>query len=435
MGGQQKVKRFRQLVSRGLMGLVVVVLSIRSARADEFNDGVNRDDPKFVTASLLVASPGNELFSCVGHAAIRLECPTFKLDYCFSYESERAVDRLPAFFAGKLKMGMFAVKTEEFLSDYRKDGRGARQYVLNLPPKVKRRLWRHMDELSAQGANLPYDYMQRGCAKSVLDCIKSAFAPQTVKGPLLEITQRETFNRELAETHPWNLFFLNAIVGTETDTFTEVVTPRNLLNYLRRAQVDGVPLLTDPGREILPQTLSFEKCLLSPFVAAWFVFALVAAICLLSWTRWSPSRQKEGAFSLFDAMGTIASTCLVRALLVAQFLAGCFFVYLVSASHLPNSCWNWLLVPFNPVMPAAMLASRLARTNGLARTGGGVYALVLVGWVAFMLLAPHAKTDPAYIVLAGVLAVVPLVRASLLARSCPTTRVSKLARTGGEARR
>jgi len=370
-----------------LAAVCLPFLSLGAEGKDGFNDGVNRDDPKFVMASLLIMTPGNELFSCVGHAAIRLECPHFKLDYCFSYESERAVERLPAFFAGRLKMGLFAVKTEDFLAEYRRDGRGIRQYQLNLPPKVKQRLWKHMDDLAAQGAYLPYDYMKRGCAKSVLDCIKAAFAPQMVKGPMLPITQRETFNRELAETHPWNLFFLNAIVGTETDTFTEVVTPKNLLNYLRRAQVDGVPLLTDSGREILPQTLVFEKRLVSPFVAAWLAFALAVAAVVLRW-RW-----------------------VLWAFWAAQALAGCFFVYLVTASHLPNSCWNWLLVPFNPLVPVvaplvrASLLGRLVgqeRASKLARTS----ALILVGWVAFMLFAPHAKTDPAYIVLAAALAVV-----------------------------
>jgi len=359
-----------------VLSLLVSVAGAADPNAG-FSDGIDRNDPKFVTASLLVISPGNELFSCVGHSAIRLECPTFKHDFCFSYESERAVDRLPAFFAGKLKMGMFAVKTEEMMSEYRQDGRGVRQYQLNLPADVKQRLWKHLDLLAMKGADLPYDYMQRGCAKSVLDCLKAAFAPQQVKGPLLPITQRETFNRELAETHPWNLFFLNAIVGTETDTFTEVVTPKNLLNYLRAAKVNGVPLLTDPGRELMPQTLTFEKRLISPFVAAWLVFALAAGAFF-----W-----KRGGFYL------------TRALLVAQGLAGCFFVYLVSASHLPNSGWNWLLVPFNPVMPLVMFM----RARKYACAG---VALILLGWVAFMLLAPHAKTDPAYLVIAGAFALV-----------------------------
>ena len=87
------------------------------------NDGIDRTDPNFVTASLLVMSPGNELYSCAGHSCIRLECPTFNLDYCFSYESESVKEKVLSFFLGKLKMGMFAVPTAEWLKMYEDIGR------------------------------------------------------------------------------------------------------------------------------------------------------------------------------------------------------------------------------------------------------------------------------------------------------------------------
>ena len=35
------------------------------------NDGIDRSDSNFVTASLLVMSLGNELYSCAGHSCIR----------------------------------------------------------------------------------------------------------------------------------------------------------------------------------------------------------------------------------------------------------------------------------------------------------------------------------------------------------------------------
>ena len=57
------------------------------AANDGFNDGIDRSDPNFVKASLLIMSPGDELYSCAGHSVLRLECPKFNLDYCFTYES------------------------------------------------------------------------------------------------------------------------------------------------------------------------------------------------------------------------------------------------------------------------------------------------------------------------------------------------------------
>ena len=43
------------------------------AANDGFNDGIDRTDPNFVTASLLVMSPGNALYSCEEYIAGRKE--------------------------------------------------------------------------------------------------------------------------------------------------------------------------------------------------------------------------------------------------------------------------------------------------------------------------------------------------------------------------
>ena len=110
------------------------------------NDGIDRADPNFITASLLVMSPGNELYSSMGHSCFRLECPKFNLDYCFSYESESAKGRMLSLLSGRLKMGMFEAPTSEYLSKCRESGRGIMQYRLNLPSETKQRLWKYLEE-------------------------------------------------------------------------------------------------------------------------------------------------------------------------------------------------------------------------------------------------------------------------------------------------
>lgn len=331
---------------------------------------VDRTDPNFVTASLLVFGPGDELFSCVGHACIRLECPHFKLDYCFSYESERAVERLPRFFAGKLKMGLFAIPTEEFLKEYVAGGRGLRQYKMNLPPAVKQRLWKIMDDKAAEGANLPYDYNKRGCAKSAYLCIMDALSIAKIErvpwGKDNALTRREKFCEMLKDTHPWNIFFLNAIVGTETDNVEEVVVPRDLLACLRKIRVDGAPIIMDDGVELLPAKTMSRPSHLTPWVVAWLLVAMAIGGFLLK----NPSVDW-----LFLAI---------------QSFAGLFFAYLVSASGLPTSCWNWLIIPFNP-LPLLLWRWRRYWAWG--------FVAVLLAWEAFMLLSPHQLTDPAYLVI------------------------------------
>ena len=101
-----------------LIGFIIASAVLSAAFAadkDALSADVDRSDPNFVKASLVVMSPGEQLFSCAGHACLRLECPTFKLDNCFTYESENVADKVLTFFAGKLKMGMFRVTMADFM--------------------------------------------------------------------------------------------------------------------------------------------------------------------------------------------------------------------------------------------------------------------------------------------------------------------------------
>ena len=350
---------------------------------------VDRNAPDFVKASVLAVGPGEELFSCVGHAAVRLVCPAHELDYCFSYESEKVSDRLGAFFAGGLKMGMFATKTAEFLDEYREDGRGVKEYPLELPPAAKTRLWKILDDLAMKGAELPYDYIKRGCAKSVHDAIKSAIGADVEESPL-PLTQREVFRGELKAAYPWNLFFLNAIVGVETDTFAEVVTPKNLLGWLRLAMVDGKPIVAGEGRELLPRTLPDGASVFTPMSASVALLALVVGFAVLRRT----------------GRGVFAAEIFFRLMLACQFAAGVFFVYLMTASKLPTAAWNWLVVPFNPVMPILAGLAHFRRGVFAARVLPCVFAAVIALWAGFMIFAPHALTDPAWIVTALAYAVI-----------------------------
>lgn len=44
----------------------------------------------FVEASVVIASPGTKLYTVLGHASLRMQCPKYQMDYVFSYEAEDA---------------------------------------------------------------------------------------------------------------------------------------------------------------------------------------------------------------------------------------------------------------------------------------------------------------------------------------------------------
>ena len=341
-----------------------------------FNDGIDRTDPDFVTASLLVMSPGDELYSCAGHSCIRLECPKFGLDYCFSYESEGVSDKIFTFFMGKLKMGMFAIPTADYLKLGRESGRGVMQYRLNLPPDAKQRLWKLLDGKVAEGPCLEYDYMERGCAQAAMKVLREAANPyemQVAEWPEKYATHsRHELLEEAITAYPWQTFLLYTICGATTDDdmskFRKVVIPRDLLAILKIAKIRNEPIITDEGVELLPVMGDSGKSrpLFTPFIVA--LLALAAAVL--------------NFFARFAWLNIV--------FIIFQSVLGLFLTYMVCFSNLTAMGWNWLIVPFN-LLP--LIFWRWRQKWALW------FAAVLVLWEIGMIVYPHRLTDPAYLVL------------------------------------
>lgn len=332
-------------------------------------------DEDFVIASVIVADPGAVLYSRVGHVALHMQCPTHKLDYVFSYESEDVRGKVPAFLAGRLKMGMFAIPTDEYLAQYRLEGRGVREYRLNLPIHVKQELWRVLDNHMMEGANLPYDYITHGCAHSTLMMIKEALDTIAIDygewpGRFHKLNRRELTALQLADNSPWTWFFLNLIcngaINDECPMEDKLIMPTDLIEMLQQAQVQGHPLLDSEPHRVLEGAPVPERGFLSPLAVA-IVLLLLTIACFLFRKSWMD-----------------------YVLLVLQTLLGLVTIYLVFFSTLCCTEWSWLIVPFNPL---PLVAWKWRRHWALP------YAIILVLWLLFVAVWPHSLTDWPYIVL------------------------------------
>lgn len=373
-------------------------LSGRAAVSDE----VDRASPDFIRASLLVCGPGGSLYGCVGHAAIRLRCPHYGLDNVFSCEGEPIANQVLRFFAGDLKMGMFAVPAETFLREYRDAGRSVVQYPLALSPAAKVRLWKLLDERVAEGALLPYDYVKRGCAHVALRSILQAVEPEsaeTDRPPRQAGRTRRDILVDALVGHPWSRLLVCLIAGPEADRINAptdvVVMPADLVDYLRGLRVGGGPVLRDPCEEIHPQTAHDAGWgrILSPMSCS--VLLLVLSVAGLFRGR----KPIHGGLLALQAVLAVLET------------------YVCAFSCLPASGWNVSLVLFNP-LPFAFWMWRKA--------WGAPYAAVLVAWSVWMCASPHRLTDPALPVLALAYAVVYAVYAPSRAFRWLTTSRGRL---------
>lgn len=243
--------------------------------AQGFNDTIDRLDPDFVTVSLCVADPTDykdDVLGVVGHAFLRLQCPIFGLDHCFSYEGESVNDNMFKYLSGQTKMGMFRVQTDEYLKDFRKWNRSVHEYRLNMPPEAEQRLWEIMDNHTTNRISLRHDLNKYGCAITVVRYVKQALGETPiVYAPNAELecmTSREIMCRSL-ENQPWlRLLYWMVTDNTSRDIPLDekLVVPAELAEVWQQATVEDQPFAVYIGDIVEGAPLNNTKPWFTPQV-------------------------------------------------------------------------------------------------------------------------------------------------------------------------
>ena len=374
--------------------LGLMVLLSMTAWGQSLDDGIDRTADDFVHAGLIIADPGSVLYSVLGHACLHLQCPAYGMDYIFTYESEDVKGKVFRFLLNDLRMGMFIMPPTDYVATYAAEGRGVREYALNLPPEVKSELWRMCDERVAQGIDLAYDPVKRGCAISVVhsveDAIKSAnrrtgkdyHIQYPAWGAPFDRTLREIFYDNAP--HGWGLFWCMTIVGGIVDKphlphKEKLICPKELADTWQQCTIDGKPLLSHEAK-VLCEGDGGSSEPFTPLYASLIVLAL--ALLSVCWKQ-----------PYIDWI-----------LLALQTIFGCLIVWLW-LMPLAATGWSWLVIPFNP-LPALFWKWR--------RYWALPYAGVIFLWCAVMageLLWGHVLVDWPHILLAITFALLLLKRA------------------------
>ena len=346
-----------------------------------FNDNINRLADDFVDVYVVVSTPGDVLYSILGHAALYLVCDTFDLEYIYSYESESVQGKVFRFLLNDLKMGMTAILMKDYLAPYKDEGRGVCGYKLNLPPEVEIELWRVLDTRLEEGMELQYDYIKRGCAISIVDNIQEAirranqqygttyqidYAPW---GSESDRTLREIFYDNAP--HGWGLFYCMTLVGGQVDNpklpkEEKLICPNELVATWQQAKIYNNALLSSDKITFLSAQKEYKTEPFTPLYAS--IVLLLLSLFNVAWRR-----------PYFDWL-----------LLAIQTLLGVLMVWLLF-SPLPGSEWSWLIIVFNP-LPLVFWKWRQHWSMW--------YILIIVVWCMGMLLAPHRLVEYAHIFLA-----------------------------------
>lgn len=350
--------------------MMMIAMPFMVSAQDFDNEEVDRSAPDFVTASLCISDPGEVLYSSLGHAFFRMQCPTYDMDNCYSFESEDVSEKVLTFLMGKLKMGLFNIRTKDFLDIYREEGRPTKQYQLNLPPDVKQELWRLLDEEAAKGPNQLYDYNKRCCAQ---ECLRSVLG--AAKGHDVTILRfpEETKNRRMRIVHdymkdyPWNRFFFSTLVAYDEydrdDYIHKIIIPNTLVELLQNTEIDGHRVITHPPTVLLESRGSVSQNIITPSLIA-SIFVILSLLNF--WFR-------KNAIDIV-------------LLSIAMFF-GFVQLLLIFCTDLPCLEWSWILVGFNP-LPLFIWKWRHKWAKYMV--------VFLCAWILLMALHPQRLVDWSY---------------------------------------
>lgn len=335
------------------------------------------DSSNFVKASLMVVSPGNNIYSALGHCAIRLECPIHELDYCFSFGTNNVTGSdFVKFFTGELKAGFVAIPSKEFIAEYSREGREVKQTELNLTLHEQQRLWEMLDKGMVEGDYRKFNYLQNNCASMSMYVIEWCLIDEQIsygKWPAAMQLNNGDCSRFHSRFRPWLNFINITLLGTQADGFIpqqERISPELINEVLAAARIvpnDSAsaarPVFKSATQQILPLTKPVKTSPFTPMVVFGILLALVVAITLLEWLA--------GWRRLARVTDVV--------LLVCQTLVGMAMLYICLGACMFGLNWNWYLVVFNPL---PLILWLLLHKRQFYNRVYLVYTIILLAFVA-----------------------------------------------------
>lgn len=260
---------------------------VTAAAQDSDSINLAAQDPDFIHSSLVIIGPGDDEITGFGHAAIRMQCPSKELDYCFTFEMQSTNIQWDL-IRGTIPSGFMAGKTAVFLSQYDGTGRGITEYDLNLTPAEKQELWRQLDRELMKKMHWNYDFITVNCGSMCAWMIESILQGEHIvyHDVPAELAGTNTQAMHYATKYaPWTELMFNLkhwSIRQEHGDFNDRLGPLFLEQVWQKATLeDGEghsrPLLLNK-RVLTPQTLQPTRPWFTPLVA---LALLIGVIVLL----------------------------------------------------------------------------------------------------------------------------------------------------------
>lgn len=303
-----------------------------------------KDLPTDLKAQIIFVSPGYTIYTAHGHCALRMQCPSMKLDYCFTYGLDDNSQSEMKFIMGYGVGTYSVVKTQDYLVDYKSQNRKVSAYNLNLTLSEKRDLWALLDKEVTTAPYRRYDYLRENCSSMVVRAVRDVLSSEQIEYTVLPNVLTKTYRdyvREISSNRPWVFFFWNTLLGADGEkngALEDKLSPVMLVKVWSSAVlVDSTggtrPMFTAPGETLLAGDDGSRVC---GFTPRWAFGLLLVAVILISLLVRIYRKEKvaRGLECFF---------------LVFQTIVGLFLCFLTFFSTLPGLSGNLYVLVFNPI--------------------------------------------------------------------------------------
>ncbi len=300
------MKRFKYIFRAISLALLIILTT--QAKAQESDDSWLDS----VDISLLTCGPGQEVWSYYGHTALRIEDKAHNNDLAvnwgmFSFRQGYFILRF-VFGLTDYQIGIFPMS--EFINEYTYEGRWVLQQKLNLTREEKLQIMRAIEENNQESnRTYRYNFFYDNCTTRARDMItnhlKSSILDNNKNKKYLQSTYRKEIHRWNGE-HRWARFGNDLLLGYMADlplskkeweflplnlskdfaTEARKDTARQRTStsfYLPKAH--RISLIDTTFYIVTPQAEVTKSETFTPFMAAIFVLAIVALVCVWEFIR------------------------------------------------------------------------------------------------------------------------------------------------------
>lgn len=252
--------------------------------------------------SLIVCSPSpNNLEGNFGHAAIRVQDKELKIDVVFNYGSY--VPNQSFFFfrilLGKLKSSLEGEHFSNFVREYQEEGRGIKEYYLNLTVHERQALWERLNYiLLSENRFYKFNFTSNNCTTQARDLLFDQLKLQSLiyQGLLSGQSYRDV---ELHDSfyNSWIHLLFNIVVGVRGDnissTYGNAFYPDGLVRLLESVNEHERPIIVAGHNLLVPVKTKEKTRQIIPIVC--FVLLLLVTL-YLSYIQY----KKKTSFLFFD---------------------------------------------------------------------------------------------------------------------------------------